>query len=60
MGYILRESNNMSTVTTIMIEENEFSVQAIDEVEKMLIDIEEKMSFYLADSETSRINRYSG
>ena len=32
MGYILRESNNMSTVTTIMIEENEFSVQAIDEV----------------------------
>ncbi|MGM9933608.1 FAD:protein FMN transferase [uncultured Clostridium sp.] len=60
MGYILRESNNMSTVTTIMIEENEFSVQAIDEVEKMLIDIEEKMSFYLTDSETSRINRYSG
>lgn len=60
MGYIYKQSYNMSTVTEQKIEEGEFSYKAAVEVCEVLIDIEKKMSFYRKDSEISKINQSSG
>lgn len=63
MSYKIAESNNMSTVTLQMISEENNSDEALkaaDEVKKYLIYIEKKMSFYLNDSDVSKINNNSG
>lgn len=60
MGYINKQSYNMSTVTEQKIEEGEFSQKAAEEVCELLSDIEKKMSFYLKDSEISKINQRAG
>lgn len=59
-GYINKQSYNMSTVTEQKIEEGEFSQKAAEEVCQLLIDIEKKMSFYINNSEISKINQNAG
>ena len=60
MSYLNTESYNMSTVTIQMIEENELSEKAADRVKESLVYIEKKMSFYLKESEVTRINQCAG
>lgn len=63
MSYKIAESYNMSTVTLQMISEENNSDKAVDaaeEVKEYLKYIEKKMSFYLKDSDVSKINNSSG
>ena len=59
MSYKIAESYNMSTVTQQMISEENNSDKAAyitEEVKEYLEYIEKKMSFYLKDSDVSKIN----
>lgn len=63
MSYKIAESYNMSTVTQQMISEENNSDKAAyitEEVKEYLEYIEKKMSFYLKDSDVSKINDNSG
>ncbi|BCN29901.1 FAD:protein FMN transferase [Anaeromicropila herbilytica] len=60
MAYNKTESYNMSTITTQLIINQENSTKASEEVKEELISIEKRMSFFLENSDISKINRNSG
>lgn len=60
MGYIQIESYNMSTTTTQIVPADGNGINAAEEIKNELISLEKKMSFYLKNSEVSKINSLSG